>query len=100
MEIAGNAALAKNGARVFALDLPSAVEKVTSVDGVTYLEADVTDVGQVRSAVAAAASGPALRMVVNCAGIDRPGRVLDAGEPHDLALYRRGVEVNLVGTFN
>ena len=37
-------ALAAKGARVFALDLASSIEKAEQIDGITYVEADVTDV--------------------------------------------------------
>jgi NAD(P)-dependent dehydrogenase (short-subunit alcohol dehydrogenase family) len=94
-------ALAAKGARVFALDLPSAVEKAAAVAGISYLPADVTDAGQVGAAVGmAAGSGVPLRIVVNCAGVGTAGRILSKKGPHDLDLYRRVVEVNLIGTFN
>ena len=42
-----------------------------------------------------------LRIVVSCAGIAPPGRVLDrAGEPLALDVFERVVRVNLIGTFN
>src|SRR5690606_9270072 len=41
------------------------------------------------------------RILVNCAGIAPVGRVVDkSGAPHDIALFRKAVEVNLIGTFN
>jgi NAD(P)-dependent dehydrogenase (short-subunit alcohol dehydrogenase family) len=95
------AALAARGAKVFALDLPNAVEKADVVEGVTYLPADVTDAEQVQAGVDAAASaGAPLRIVVNCAGVGWAGRVLGKQGPHDLELFRKVVEVNLIGTFN
>ena len=94
-------ALAGQGARVFALDLPNAVEKAEPVEGVSYLAADVTDPEQVGAAVeTAAGSGVPLRVVVNCAGVGWAGRILGKQGPHDLELFRKVVEVNLVGTFN
>jgi NAD(P)-dependent dehydrogenase (short-subunit alcohol dehydrogenase family) len=95
------AALAARGAKVFALDLPNAVEKADVVEGVTYVPADVTDAEQVQAGVDAAASaGGPLRVVVNCAGVGWAGRVLGKQGPHDLELFRKVVEVNLIGTFN
>jgi NAD(P)-dependent dehydrogenase (short-subunit alcohol dehydrogenase family) len=41
-----------------------------------------------------------LRLVVNCAGIAPPARVVGKNGPHDLALFERVVRVNLIGTFN
>ncbi len=92
-------ALAAKGASVFALDLPAAVENAPKVEGVTYLAADVTDPEQVQAAVAEAASGAPLRVVVNCAGIGPSARILSKKGPHDLGLFRKVVEVNLIGTF-
>ncbi|GGS18632.1 MULTISPECIES: SDR family NAD(P)-dependent oxidoreductase [Actinokineospora] len=94
-------ALAKQGASVFALDLPSAVDSAPEVAGVTYVGADVTDPEQVEAAVAqAAGSGAPLRVVVNCAGIGPSARILSKKGPHDLGLFRKVVEINLIGTFN
>ncbi|KAA2263709.1 SDR family NAD(P)-dependent oxidoreductase [Solihabitans fulvus] len=94
-------ALAGAGATVFALDLPGAIEKADAVDGVNYLAADVTSAEQVEAAVATAAgSGAPLRIVVNCAGVGTPGRVLGKKGPHDLDVFRRVIEINLIGTFN
>ncbi len=94
-------ALAKNGARVFALDLPSSIEKAPSVDGVTYVATDVTSAEQVQAAVdTAAGSGVPLRTVINCAGIGPSARILSRKGSHDLDLFRKVVEVNLIGTFN
>jgi NAD(P)-dependent dehydrogenase (short-subunit alcohol dehydrogenase family) len=94
------AALAAGGARVFAIDLASAIDNAPKVDGVTYVEADVTDAEQVQVAVDAAAGEGPLRVVVNCAGIGPSARILSKKGPHDLALFKKVVEVNLVGTFN
>ncbi|GAA4550276.1 SDR family NAD(P)-dependent oxidoreductase [Amycolatopsis samaneae] len=94
-------ALAGKGAKVFALDLASSIEKAEQVDGVTYVEADVTDPDQVRVAVETAASaGVPLRTVVNCAGIGPSARILSKKGPHDLALYAKVIQINLIGTFN
>ncbi|GGM57512.1 3-hydroxy-2-methylbutyryl-CoA dehydrogenase [Longimycelium tulufanense] len=94
-------ALAARGGRVFALDLAPAIEKAEQVEGVTYVAADVTDPEQVQAAVdQAAGSGVPLRIVVNCAGVGWAGRVLGKQGPHDLELFRKVVEINLIGTFN
>jgi NAD(P)-dependent dehydrogenase (short-subunit alcohol dehydrogenase family) len=94
-------ALALAGARVFALDLPAAIEQAKPFEGVSLVAADVTDADQVGSAVAAAADfGAPLRTVVNCAGVGWAGRILGKSGPHELDRFRTVVEVNLVGTFN
>jgi NAD(P)-dependent dehydrogenase (short-subunit alcohol dehydrogenase family) len=94
------AALADAGAQVFALDLPAGIDGAPDVKGVRYVAADVTDGDQVRAAVATAAgSGVPLRTVVNCAGIGPSARILGKKGVHDLALYAKVVQINLVGSF-
>jgi NAD(P)-dependent dehydrogenase (short-subunit alcohol dehydrogenase family) len=41
-----------------------------------------------------------LQGLINCAGILGASRVLTKEGPHDLQLFRRVIEVNLIGTFN
>lgn len=94
------AALAAQGAAVFGLDLPGSLENAPSVEGVTYVPTDVTDPEQVAAAVATAAEGAPLRTVVNCAGIGPSARILSRKGPHDLGLYAKIIQVNLIGTFN
>lgn len=93
-------ALAQQGARVFALDLPGAIEQATAPEGVTYVAADVTDPAQVQAAVDQAAAAAPLRVAVNCAGVGTAGRILSKKGVHDLDVYRKVIEVNLIGTFN
>ena len=45
-------------------------------------------------------TGRPLRLVVNCAGIAPAVRILSSRGVHDLDVFRRTIEVNLVGTFN
>ncbi|MER5185017.1 SDR family NAD(P)-dependent oxidoreductase [Streptomyces sp. NPDC002896] len=94
-------ALADHGAAVYALDLPSSIDGAPDVKGVTYVGADVTDAEQVRASVATAADGGVpLRTVINCAGIGPSMRILGKKGVHDLALYAKVVQVNLIGSFN
>ncbi|MDP9821387.1 SDR family oxidoreductase [Nocardioides massiliensis] len=94
------ARLAADGARVFAFDLAGAIDQAAAVDGVTYLPVDVTDPAQVRDAVKVAAEGGPLRSVVNCAGIGPASRILSKKGVHDLELYAKTIQVNLIGSFN
>lgn len=91
------AALAARGARVFAIDLD--ISDAPELENVTYVKADVTSEAEIRQAVTLAAAEGPLRVVVNCAGIGPSARVLGRSGVHDLAVYRKVVEVNLVGTF-
>lgn len=93
--------LAAAGARVTIVDLPgSAGEDVAERLGGTFAAADVTDAEAVRGAVAAASASAPLRVVVNCAGIAPPAKVLDRdGEPSSIDAFERIVRINLVGTY-
>ncbi|MCA1186669.1 MULTISPECIES: SDR family NAD(P)-dependent oxidoreductase [unclassified Saccharopolyspora] len=94
-------ALAERGAHVFGVDLPDSVTAAPPVDGITYTAADVTDADQVGTAVEqAAGAGVPLRIVVNCAGIGPSARISGKQGPHDLDLFRKVLEINLLGTFN
>jgi len=90
-------ALAGAGARVFGIDLD--IANAPEVDGVTYIACDVTDEGQVRAAAARAADRGPLRTVVNCAGIGPSARILGKNGVHDLGLYAKVIQINLIGTF-
>jgi NAD(P)-dependent dehydrogenase (short-subunit alcohol dehydrogenase family) len=97
------AALAKAGTTVIGLDLDRAIADKDDVvpEGVRLVPADVTDEHAVRAAVAMTDGNPRpLRIAVNCAGIAPAQRVLSGKGVHDLALFRRTVEINLIGTFN
>jgi NAD(P)-dependent dehydrogenase (short-subunit alcohol dehydrogenase family) len=92
-------ALAARGASVFGFDLN--VDDAPAVDGITYVQVDVTDPDAVGEAVATASGADVpLRSVVNCAGIGPSMRILGRKGPHDLAFYAKVVQVNLIGTFN
>ena len=68
--------------------------------GGVFAPADVTDEAEVSAALdAAAALGP-IRVVVNCAGIGTPGRVIGKNGVLPLDQFTKVVTVNLIGTFN
>ena len=94
--------LAAAGAAVTIVDLASSsgAEIAEEIDGF-FAAADVTDVDQIAAAVQVAAAAGPLRVVVNCAGIAPPAKVLDReGNPSALADFERIVRINLVGSFN
>lgn len=66
-----------------------------------FAKADVTDEAQVQAAIDLAVSRfGGLDAVVNCAGILGAARIAGKNGPHDLALFARVVNVNLIGAFN
>lgn len=94
--------LVEAGASVTILDLPaSGGTSVASGIGAVFTPGDVTNAEEVAAAVDGANSRSPLRIVVNCAGIAPPAKVLDRdGAPTSLAHFERLVRVNLVGTYN
>jgi len=94
------AQLAARGAEVVGFDLPSSIEQAARVEGVHLVPVDVTRRDEVAAAVdrAGARPGP-LRIVVNCAGIAPSARIVGKKGVHDLDLFARVVQINLVGTF-
>jgi NAD(P)-dependent dehydrogenase (short-subunit alcohol dehydrogenase family) len=67
---------------------------------VTFAPADVRDEAQVQAAIDAARQLGTLRVVVNCAGVGTPGRVIGKRGPLPLEDFANVVSINLVGTFN
>jgi len=98
-------ALAARGASVVVVDLQDERgEAVAASVGGGYVRADVTDAEQVEAAVRAAEEHGVLRTAVCAAGIGWASRTVGRdgsfASAHDLAAFRRVVDVNLVGTFN
>jgi NAD(P)-dependent dehydrogenase (short-subunit alcohol dehydrogenase family) len=95
-------ALAKSGARVVVVDLPSANTDVLTAlgDAVQFAPADVTDEAAVTEAVATANSEETLRIVVNCAGTGNAIKTVGKNGPFPLADFEKIIKINLIGTFN
>ena len=96
--------LVENGANVLIADVAQAQgEELAAAlgDRVRFARTDVTDEASTLSAIQLAIdSFGALHGAINCAGILGAARVVGKNGPHDLALFRRVIEVNLIGTFN
>ncbi len=98
-------ALAARGVAVVVADLNDAAGEALAAEiGGAFARCDVTDTDQVVAAIEAAKSRGPLRSVVNCAGIGWATRTIgkdgEYASAHDLDLYRKVIEINLVGTFN
>ena len=97
--------LAGRGVRVVVADLQEdkGVPLAQEIGGL-FAPTDVTDPEQVIAAVEAASDMAPLWSLVNCAGIGWATRTIgrdgDYASAHDLDLYRRVIEINLIGTFN
>jgi NAD(P)-dependent dehydrogenase (short-subunit alcohol dehydrogenase family) len=95
--------LASAGARVaiFDIDEDSGRDVAEEIGGVFAL-VDITDEASANAGIEAAKAqlGPP-RILVNCAGIGIPAfRTVGKDGPYPLEVFRRAVEVNLVGAFN
>jgi NAD(P)-dependent dehydrogenase (short-subunit alcohol dehydrogenase family) len=96
------------GASVVLLDLHSspgesmaAELNASGADGrAVFVPADVTNEEQVQAAVDAAVGLGPLRILVNCAGVATPGKVLGKDGVLPLESFNRVIQINLVGTFN
>ncbi|EDQ34162.1 Dehydrogenase with different specificity [Hoeflea phototrophica DFL-43] len=95
-------ALAKAGAKVSLLDVNLAqAEAIAQEIGGQAFACDVSDAAAADAALSAAAqvNGEA-RILINCAGIAPATRVVGREGPHDLEIFRKVIEVNLIGSFN
>jgi len=95
-------AMAAKGAKVACLDVrkENADAIAAEVKGIS-LGADVTDEEQVKAALAKAeASHGIARILVNCAGIGTASRTIGRNGPFPYELFKRTININLIGTFN
>src|SRR6202012_5561832 len=94
--------LAAQGAKVTVLDVNQAnAEAVAKEIGGLAQVCDVTNAESVQATLnAAAEKHGGAGLVVNCAGIATESRILGREGPHDLGLFKRVIEINLIGTFN
>ena len=96
--------LVNDGAKVSIFDLaPDNGHKLADElgDGVIFCKTDVAD----RSSVAAAVSKTietfaAIHIVINCAGVGIPEKVLGKEGPMSMDLFNRTLQINLCGTMN
>jgi NAD(P)-dependent dehydrogenase (short-subunit alcohol dehydrogenase family) len=97
-------ALSAAGAKVVLADVDLAGgERLAAELGDTarFARTDVTSEIEVAQTIELAGREfGSLSGVVQCAGILGAARIVGKQGPHDLALFRRVVEVNLIGTFN
>lgn len=95
--------LAGKGAKVTILDLNEELGTALARKiGGHFIRVDVTDEQAVANAVSEAeAVNAKARILVNCAGIGPPAKVIDRdGNPLPLASFSKIVTINLIGSFN
>ena len=96
-------ALIAGGAKVTIFDVNEEVGTQAAAEmGCVFAKVDVTNEDDVRAGLdkGAAENGTEARILVNCAGINMPGKTVSRGAALDLKKYATVVQVNLIGTFN
>ena len=97
-------ALAAAGATVTIADLNAEKGEALAAelgDGAAFVKTDVTDGEAVSAAVGRAAEADGgLRISVCCAGVGWAERVAHKGGPHNLEMFIKVIQINLIGTFN
>jgi NAD(P)-dependent dehydrogenase (short-subunit alcohol dehydrogenase family) len=97
--------LAESGMRVVVADMNAEKGEplAKEIDG-TFVNVDVTNTDQVIAAVDTAVGLAPLRALVNCAGTGWAARTIgkdgDYASAHNLDLYKKVLDINLVGTFD
>jgi NAD(P)-dependent dehydrogenase (short-subunit alcohol dehydrogenase family) len=86
--------IVENGGRVVIADLKPGADLG---EAAVFAHTDVTDPGQMQSAIERCGR---LHILINCAGIGDPSRVVGKDGPMPLDRFTRIIAVNLVGTFN
>lgn len=94
--------LSRDGAKVAVFDMNVAAGEAKAAEiGGSFHKVDVTSEASVQAAVDAVAAVGVPRILMNCAGIAPPAKVVDRdGNPQSLAKFAAIVNVNLIGSFN
>lgn len=97
-------ALVEEGGRVILADIDELGGKALAAELGGNARFHKTDVSITETCAACIEAALAefghLHGLVNCAGIAPPSKILSSRGPHDLALFERVLDINLVGTFD
>jgi NAD(P)-dependent dehydrogenase (short-subunit alcohol dehydrogenase family) len=96
------AMLASAGAKVALLDvnMDAAQAHAKTIDGIA-VKCDVSDAASAEAAVKEAnTKNGTARILLNCAGVGTPKRIVGRDGPMPLGDYEKVIKINLVGTFN
>ncbi|WP_209370456.1 SDR family NAD(P)-dependent oxidoreductase [Brevibacterium renqingii] len=91
------------GAQVVMVDLNAEVGQQVAAElgeSAHFVTADVTNEEQVQAAVDTATGLGELRVVVNCAGVATPGKLVSRKGPLPLDAFQKVLGINIVGTVN
>ena len=91
------------GAQVVMVDLNAEVGQQVAAElgeSAHFVTADATNEEQVQAAVDTATGLGALRVVVNCAGVATPGKLVSRKGPLPLETFQKVLGINIVGTVN
>ena len=94
--------LADAGAKVALLDvnMDAANAHAKAIGGIA-IKCDVADSGSAEAAIKEAnAKNGVARILVNCAGIGKAGRIVGREGPMPLGNYEQVIKINLIGSFN
>ena len=96
--------LSQAGAKVVIADMNSETGNALAKelgDSTLFVQTNVVEEESVQAAVRAAVNSfGGLHVVINCAGIGAPERVVGKNGPASLATFTKVIQVNLIGTFN
>lgn len=93
--------LAANGGKVVVADMQTEKgEAVAREIGGAFVRCDVSQEADGQAAVNLAVSLGKLAGLVNCAGIAPAEKTVGKNGPHNLAIYAKTINVNLIGSFN
>ena len=94
--------LALQGAKVGILDLnANAGQSLAHEIGAAFAHCDVSSEESATAALdALEARNGIARVLVNCAGIGTPGRIVGKDGPQSLSAFEKVIKVNLIGSFN
>ena len=96
------AMLASAGAKVALLDvnIDAANAHAKTIGGIA-VKCDVSDAASAEAAVKeASAKNGVARILLNCAGVGTPKRIVGRDGPMPLGDYEKVIKINLIGTFN
>jgi NAD(P)-dependent dehydrogenase (short-subunit alcohol dehydrogenase family) len=96
--------LVKKGARVVIVDIDSDKGEMLAASigaGAIFVKTDVTSEADVRQAIQNAIDAfGKINVVINCAGIVNPGKLIGRKGPLPLESFNKVMQLNLVGTLN